>query len=224
MAVSIKIADASFSKVISKIPPFWADCSVMMLFGESEAASRKNIKTGDDTALIGAPTYGVGFANVGGAIGFDTGVVSPPNSWTHCVVSTVGAGNGLFIGNWSPSATNNALGRFNTAVFPFISGSTRGSGTPYPSATGFTFMAASHDGVAARVYVAEDGALTSASGAYPAATVATSLRVGGLIGSGTTSNQVAAALSFTRVLSNAEVQAVHDYLKFTCGRRGIVVV
>jgi len=224
MAVSIKVADASFSKVVSKIPPLFSDCVALLLFGGSEALSKKNLKTGLDATLVGVPTYGDNFASVGGTTGFDTGVVNTSNAWTHCVVTTVGTGNGQYMGNWNSGDTDNCVGRFNALVYPFVNGSTRGAGTPYANATGFNFLAASHDGTTAKVHAASAGVITSGSAAFGAATVTAALRVGGLIGSGTTANSVAAAMSFNKALTDAEVLEVHDYLKFLCAQRGIAVV
>jgi hypothetical protein len=224
MAVSIKISDASFTKIVSKIPPLWSDCAALMLFGTSEALSKKNLKTNTDATLVGVPTYGDGFANVGGTFGFDTGIVNTSNAWTHCVVTTVGAGNGQFAGNWNSGDTDNCVGRFNLNIYPYVIGTTRGTGTPYASATGFNFLAASHNGTTAKVHAASAGVITTVSAAIGAAVVTASLRVGGLIGSGVTTNSVAAMMSFNKTLSDAEVLTVHDYLKFLCGQRGIAVV
>ncbi|ARR52048.1 hypothetical protein HY78_00520 [Rhizorhabdus wittichii DC-6] len=195
-----------------------------MLFGGSEAESKVNIKTGANATLIGAPTYGDGYADVGGTVGFDSGIVSSSNAWTHCVVTTIGSGNGLYMGCQNSGDADNAIGRFNTSVYPFIAGSTRGGGTPYASATGFNFLAASHNGATAKIHAASAGAITTVSAAWGASAVTASLRVGGHIGSGTTANRVAAAMSFNRVLSDAEVLTVHDYLKFLCEQRGVAVV
>lgn len=224
MAVSIRIADASFTKRVSMVPPHWADCAVLMLFGGTEASSKRNLKTGLDASLVGTPTYGDGYADVGGTTGFDAGIVNTSNVWTHCVVTTIGRGNGLYMGNWNSGDTDNGVGRFNTSVYPYVSGTTRGTGTPYASATGFNFLAANHNGTTAKVFAASNGVIATASGAIGAAAVTASLRVGALLGSGTTANQVAAAMSFNKVLSDAEVLEVHDYLKFMCAQRGIAVV
>lgn len=224
MTVSIRIADASFTKRVSMVPPHWADCAALLLFGTDEASSKRNLKTGLDASLVGTPTYGDGYAGVGGTAGFDAGIISTSNAWTHCVVSTVGSGNGLYMGNWNSGDTDNGVGRFNTSVYPYVSGATRGTGTPYASGTGFNFMAASHNGTTAKVHAASAGIITTVSAAIGAVAVTASLRVGGLLGSGTTANQVAAAMSFNKVLTDAEVLEVHDYLKFMCAQRGIAVV
>lgn len=224
MTSSIQIIDATFTKSVSRIPPYASLATLLSFFGGTEADSKVNY-LGDKAplTLIGAPTYGDGFANVGGSVGFETGIVSASNSWTHCVVTTAGAGNGIYMGNWTPGDTDAAIGRFNTSVYPYLANSTRGTGTPYSSGSGFNFLAASHNGTTAKVHAASAGVVTTVSAAYTGVTVTAALRIGGAIGSGTTTNSVAAAMSFNTVLSDAQVLEVHDYLKYMLARRGIAI-
>lgn len=224
MTVAIQVAGASFSKFITKAPPLASDCQLLAMFGKDAASSLKNYLGAKAPLVeIGEPAYGAGFASVGGSVGFDSGIVSPSNSWTHCVVATVGAGNGLYIGNWKAGDPDAAIGRFNTKILPYISGSTRGAGVDYASANGFNFMAASHDGVTANVHAGNNGALNSASTAFASAVITAPLQIGAHFGSGTTANNTAMSMSFSRALTAAEVGQVYAYMKYMCGQRGIAV-
>lgn len=222
MTVSIQIADATFTKSVSRMAPFASLATLLAFFGDTEAESKINY-LGDKAplTLIGTPTYGDGFAGVTPSTGFQSNIVSASNSWTHCVVATVGTGNNIYMGNWLTGDTDAGVGRFNTSVYPYVGGTTRGTGTRYASALGFNFMAASHNGTTAKVHAANAGVVTTVSGASGATTVTAPLRVGGS-GSGASYN-VAAAMSFDTVLSDADVLTVHDYLKYMLAKRGIVV-
>lgn len=223
MPISIRVADANFTNRVSMVPPKWNDCAALFLFGGTEALSKRNLKTGADSTLIGNPTYAENYAGVGGDKGFQADITNTSNNWTHCVVTTVGVGNGIYMGNWLVGDTDNAVGRFNTLIYPYLNGSTRGTGTSYATATGFNFLATSHNGSFSKVYAANAGAISTVSAAYGPVTITAPLRIGGAIGTSATTNNVAAAMSFNAVLTDAEVLSVHNYLKFMCGQRGIAV-
>ena len=204
MSVSIQVADASFTKKVSILPPYWDDCVALMFFGGTEAESKKNHKTGGNATLVGTPTYSDGYASVGGTAGFDTGIVNTSNSWTHCVVATVGTGNGLYAGNWNSGDTDNGITRLSTKIYPAINAGPRTTGVEYASASGFNFMAAGHDGTTASGFTANEGVISKITDAFGPATVTASLRAGGLFGSGTTANNIAAMMSFNKALSDVE--------------------
>ncbi|WP_341020660.1 hypothetical protein [Brevundimonas diminuta] len=220
MAVSIRIPGASFANPISRTAPFWADCTALYLFGENEALSKRNLKTGADAAVVGAPAYGDNYAVLGQTAGFVDAAPARSIPYTHCVVTTIGSGNNMYAGHGSAtSATGGLLGRGNLNALGLITGATRVT-TPYQSAGGYNFLATSYDGATAKVHTALAGAVTTASAAIVVGVAANPLRIGGMVAG---SFNIAAEMSFNRALTNAEVPRVLEYLSFLCGKRGVVV-
>lgn len=221
MTFSITLSDAAFTKAASRAAPYWADCSALYLFGVSEALSKRNMKTGVDATVVGAPVYGDNYATLGPTAGFVDAAAARTNPYTHCVVTTIGSGNNLYAGHVSSTgAVGGAIARNNMNAAAQVSGGLKAV-TPYQSAAGFNFLATSHDGANAKVHAALAGAITTVTGAYAATPAAQSLRIGGM-GLGASFN-IAAEMSFTRALTNAEVAEALAYLAFLLSKRGVIV-
>jgi hypothetical protein len=231
MTVSIKIPGASFTEFFDYAHvPHVEDAQSLFLFGTDADSSRANQIQGAANplaTLIGTPTYGAGFATVTGTSnGFDTLYSGGNGPFTMFVLhKTVGGTSGVM--GFSASAANKSV-FFGAGddVFFNQNANLRLSWTTAPAFVSgkFTLTAFAYDGVTLNAYrsqgtsTLDTTSVASAPGANPEQT----LKIGG-VGISTGATDVAAAGSFTRVLSQAEITEVYDYLKFIMPARGILV-
>lgn len=223
MSLSIKIADATFTKFIAQTPPYLELAKLFLLLGGDQASSVKNYAgTKLPATVVGTPTYSTGFASLASdAIGFESADVASGSPFTHILVATVLSSPAGYCGNWTGGAnTRNLLNRNVNDLNLAIDGNLRVS-TPM-SGAGFHFIAGSHDGSTAKVYKGNAGVLTSASAAYSGGSATSKFRVGASAFS-TGNFNAAAVMTFGSVLSEAQITEIYAYLTTLLATRGISV-
>jgi hypothetical protein len=218
MAFALKITGATFTNYAAEAIPSYSKLDFFALYGADAATSNTN-HVGDKAAasVVGTPTYGSNYAIISEANGFESALAAAGSPFTHIVVTTNGTGGIGWAGRWKTAATRSLLlGGASLA----IDGNIRA--TTALSASGYNFVAGSHDGSTAIVYKGASGALTNASAAYVGGAATTTFRVGAH-GFSTGTANVAAAMTANEVLSGAEILALYQYLTRLLATRGVTV-
>jgi hypothetical protein len=234
---SIKIAGASFSKHVSKLKlPYIDLASGYYLFGTDAAHSLDNLAYGAsiDLTAISSPTYGTGYATVGGANGFDTGLLLD-TPYTQIAVGKIvtagttvdifGRGGGAdgFVGmlrlrdvasptvdTWPNGAQNVGLDNLQSSSFLFLGARWGGTGT-FPGVF-------AHNGTTLQV---TDATTTLTKTVTPT----TNLRIGTTYISAVGATvRVAAIALFPSVLTNSQISEIYTYLKALLATRSVTVL
>lgn len=224
MTFAVKVAGANFTNFVNVAAPLAiADAKVFHLFGSSAALSKRNYAGAlADATIIGSPLYGAGFCTLtNGTNGFDSGVAGN-SPFTHIAVcrknaSFVSMGNAAAGGTLRNLIETNGVNTVGMAV----DGSYRATGAS--AAAGFQFVCGQHDGATAAVQMGSAGALTKTTGAYAGGTGTTVAFRVGANSAGTSAFDCAAAMTFQRLLTDAEVLQFYQYLISLLSTRGITV-
>lgn len=230
MAALIYPKAASFPKFTRRLAlPYLEDALGFFLFGGSAAESIKN-RQPDSTvtgSVVGTPTYSTGYATVSHANGFKAGYIGG-KPYTHLIVAKRGTGNDGLIGHWTPES--NPIGTADLlfvqagSLTHAVDGTSRGGSFSVSALTGFTLFASSYDGAVSRLYAHNGTSLLSGSGAYVSAAgqPISELRIGASAYGGVNFD-VAAAASFDRALTGAEIEEIYAHLKPLLAARGVTV-
>lgn len=223
MAHSVKIIGATFTKMVSALPPYLSLSQMMLFMGGSQAASLKNYaNTAAPATVVGTPVYEANYVTLSQANGFEAPMAAGRSPFTHVAVVTQSSGTCGYCGQWTGGGnTPNLIYRAAGDVTLSLDGGAGNVSTPMPSA-GFQFIAGSHNSVTANVYRGLGGTLTKASVAYVGDSRTAKFRVGGhTLGSGTFN--AAAVMTFNTMLSDAQIDEIYDYMVFVMAGRGITV-
>lgn len=223
MTFAIKIAGATFTKSINILAPEEiALAKAFYLLGGSAADSVKNL-AGDKApaTIVGAPSYYEGYAALSNVNGLSSAKVGN-SPFTHIAVVTRGTGNVSYCGHWAAGVGQDLLG-VQTNLSVAVDGSWRANLSTAPGASGFHFVAGSHNGTQAKVHLGGAGSLTTVSSSYAGGELRTAeFRVGGSGFDAATWN-CAAAMTFDTALTDAQVLAFYAYLKKLLAIRNVVV-
>lgn len=226
MTFSINIADANFTSYVAEVLPYASLASLFLLLGGDETKSSLNyVGTKQVATVVATPIYAENYCTLSGVNGFEAPMAISGSPFTNIIVTQQATGNVGYCGNWLQSggaaAQANALNRSNNNVAQAVDSNNR-INTPM-GALGFQFVAGSHDGATAKIYLGDRGVLTSASSAYVGGfTNKAKFRVGATgFGSGTFA--AAAVLRFDSVLSEDQILRIYGYLKRLLSSRGIAV-
>jgi hypothetical protein len=229
MTVGITVSGGNFSSAVaSNAYPHFDNCRLAYYFGTDSTSSRKNRVPGSSfptASLIGTPTYGTGYADISISNGFDSGD-NAMGSFTYIAVVSAGSGTRTPMG--TNGGTYNSLLQCNTRrpalMLDNITRVTLGVDHQGTLDTQFVLIGASYDGSTAKVFHKYSSSYVDASASFASArTSYSSLKVGGIaLGSG--SYKCAAALSYNRVLTQAEIETVYTVLAFNLAARGITIL
>ena len=232
MTISITVPGVTFTKFVGKVlMPFIDEASAFYLFGGDAASSTKNMALGAtiNGSVIAAPTYGAGFANASHVNGFNTGFVMPSpytqiivSQWVSGDVALLGRGNGNADNFWqmlTAELTGTSLAEWPNGKGQNISGLSLGSS--------FMMQGARWGGGGTKdnVFVRTGTGLLSVSNSVnqtnSQGTPTNTLKVGTGYGPGTF--KVAVVMLIPRVLTDAELVQVYDYLKPLLASRSVTM-
>ncbi len=224
MTHSVKLLDASFSKYVASLPPYFELAKMFLLLGGDAATSKKNyagLKA--DATVIGTPVFGVGYATLNADTnGFEAPMLAGKSPFTHVAIVTKASANIGYCGNWTTGNAANMLNRVNETMAIAVDGNQRAN-VPM-TATGFQFIAGSHDGTTATAHIGSGGTLTSASAAFSGGnTTSSKFRLGANQYSTGGSFNAAAVMTFDSVLTASQLTEVYNYLRTLVAGRGVSV-
>lgn len=233
MSLSLTVKDATFTKYVSQLVPYMALAKGFYLFGGTQAASLKNYANpGLPATVLGAPTYGAGYANLTSTSdGFDSGI-SSRSGFTHIGIITAGGNSTGYFGNWNQAAgaagAANLVGKASglAEVRLALEGNYRVTSSAPALGSSFQFVASSYDGATGKLYVRDAASMKIDSAAYAltATPLAQPFRVGGSGFVDATVFKAAAAMTFQQVMTDGQVAEIYAYLKTFLATRGISVI
>lgn len=224
MTFSVKIAGATFTKYAAQVIPHYALLKMFLLLGTSDALSKRNyVGSKADATVMGTPSYATGYATLStGANGFEAPMSAGKTPFTHmAVVELLSTTSGGYCGQWQGANTANLLYRNADNLNLAVESNPRA--VVALSAANFNFIAGSHDGATANVYVGSGGTLTKVSAAYAGTTDKSSKFRIGNNGYGSGTFKAAAVMTAEAVLSDAEILDEYTYLRQLLATRGVTV-
>lgn len=224
MTFSVKISGATFTKYAAQVVPHYDLLKMFLLLGTSDALSKRNfVGAKADATVMGTPSYATGYATLStGANGFEGPMAAGDTPFTHmAVVELMSTASGSYCGQWEGSNTANLLYRNSGNLNLAVESSPRA--VVAMSAAGFNFIAGSHDGTTANVYVGSAGSLTKVSATYSGTTLKSSKFRIGNNGYGSGTFKAAAVMTAEAALSDAQILAEYAYLKILLATRGVTV-
>lgn len=231
MSNSIKIATASFTKVLTALSlPVRTDLAGEYILGGSFAESSRNLANPAAPLTVqGAPTYNVNSVIVRpgpGGFGFNTGL-SASMDWTLLAIRKHSPnGNGVIIGNGTGQMSG--LGQFgaNNKMYNGVSNYALGATRASPAAGAFYFEAgvATYGG-ATNLYSYSAGVQQVATEAAAGGDHAANVYIGstGLSNSGAYDCEAAYVAFYNRRLTSDEVDVAYQSLKAFYALKGIAI-
>lgn len=245
MSVAISIPASNFTEFVDTVnPPNLDAASYYGLYGTDAATTRKNLAGGADATILGAPTYGAGFATFSNySKGLNTGVVGG-NPFTHLLISarpSAGSASGSgMMGHWLQATSSERmdilydLAPASNAWALYIenvAGQLNGLGGVAGQLNNYNFLVAQYDGATMTIGIGEtDGngipSIRKISGAYtdptPAATRSLYICAMGA-GSADSNVNVAMAMEVPAILTIDQITAEYAFHKKLQAARGITL-
>jgi hypothetical protein len=232
MSNSIKIATASFTKVLTALSlPARTDLAGEYILGGSFAASSRNLANPAAPLTVqGSPTYNANSVivqpNTTGGFGFNTGL-SASMDWTLLAIRKHSTnGQGVIIGN--DSVNMSGLGQFgsNNKFYHGTGDYSLGATRTAPAAGSFYFEAGatSYLGTASLYYYSA-GVQQVATSAGVGGNHLTNVYIGstGLANGGAYDCEVAYVAFYNRKLTAAEIEIAYQSLKVFFALKGIAI-
>jgi hypothetical protein len=223
MPVSIRIADAAFTKyVATALPPYYASASGYFIAGVDLATTTFNRLPDKFTtgSAINSPTYQPTYVVTTAANGVNTGV-STGDEYTWCGVVRATA-NSVLLGR---STAYGCIGFGTTSYYIMYAASSRGAHTA--SGAAWVFVAATNNGLSGGsgggIIGTGNGTWSSTAYSYDAtAQPAANFNMGGL--GGTNGSDIAMSICYSTALSSVQIGDIYDWAKLTMAERGIAIL
>lgn len=233
MAIGIRLPGAVFNNpVLTLPPPIVADASLFILPGVDGPTSILNWPRDGAAAatVLDTPAYEAASATLGTTDGFLAPGGAGNGAFSYAMIATGNiqstASLGL-MGRWLTGTSQDLLyHRANTDLTLAVDGSQRVTMTWPGSKTAFRFVAGTYDGATAKIFASDGASLDTASASFAGGVAASAaIRVGGtgFASSGSPTFKCAAALAWTTAISDANIEAVWEYLADLMAKRGITV-
>ena len=222
MTHSIKLADATFTKVIGTPIAHLDLADMFLLLGGTQAESTKNYAGAKDTAVVvGSPVYAANYATVSNLNGFEESAAASSTSFTYIGVVTQNTGSTYMPYLGRVGGTNGSELTRNTTNLNLVMNSPTAS-TPM-GASGFQFIAGSYNNPNAAIYLGGAGALTKATASAARTIDANKFRIGGFGGIYTGTFNAAAVGFFKSALTETQVLELYLSLQKALLLRGVTV-
>lgn len=227
MTTSLKSDAGAFTNnIVPAKPTALASAEMFLLLGGTEALSTADRNGGTAATVVGTPVYDDGFCTLNGSNGFQSAASAAGQPFTYAAVFSLAATNDtvVYCGNWTASTPRHALSSANASrdMRLGVDGGTRVTDSGIPD--GMNFIAGSHDGSTARLYVGADGALTKTEAAFSGGSQTSVFRAGGNGTGGTNAFNMAAVAYWQSQVSDADLLAVYEYLIAGLAMRGVTVL
>jgi hypothetical protein len=224
MTLSYRIPGASFTKTLIRAKPVILESAELYLLLGGDPASSILDRNGKASAsVVGTPVYGNGFCTLNASNGFQAAAAAAGQPFTFMGAFTRPATSDTVVqmGNWTGSTPRHALTTSNGNLRLTVDGAVRAQAA-MPDA--MQMVAASHNGTAARLYLGAKGAMAKTEAAFSGGAQTSVFRAGASGTGGTNTFNMALAVYWRAVLTDAEITAVALYLRDVLLLRGVTVL